>query len=473
MNIKAYGAVDRTTQEIILSDNSRLYRINSTQNPLYYRTQTGIYAPINVQEKKVERGNGGDMVLRKASITTVGFKVADDAYKYLGLRPDCMQDGSEQLEFSIQSIEFDGKAQPVDLSRNQAVSPTLTEIGPLVYVQSLRQRTRQLVKVDRRISSFKIVYQINAVGLVAAIRNDIGEIWFYSKATEEFRFRIRPPYLVGMDGEPHRTTDAVKHSIAVNKDGTMLYIKENAIDLSAIEAPYFIDADTVYSSTADGRIRSTQSSPVAQEAWDYTHDATSGDVVSSSESSAGDATLSYKSMFTFVVYNCRIYRSFFYFSLASLVGRCIAASVSLYGVSSGSTKVGIQKGTQADSLSTADVHAFTGSMWGNTDSWNTSGYNTITLNATGLADADAAIGGNLKMCAREYTYDVLDVLPVAEENNYRNGMYYADQTGTSNDPYMLITLGIAGLKTLNSLTASDIKTINNLAVNYVKSLKGM
>lgn len=471
MGIKAIYPCNRTSQLIVMDDSSQQMRVNSTQNPLYYRTPDDILMPVNVADIKATKVGIGDICLRDASVTSVGFKVANDAYKYIGFRPDCVQDGSEQLEFSIIKIEFDGKAQTIDLSSNTAKTPFLTEIGPLVYVQSTRQGTRQLVKVADVISSFKIVYQLDVTGLDLIERKDIDEFWFYSKRTKDFRFRIVKPYLVNTNGTPHDICGAVRHSLVSNEDGTYTYTKENTIDLIHIDTPYYIDADTVYSTTADGYVKGDagyDADGSAATAWAEAIAITSGTAYSSDNSSVSAVGVDYYA--NGLIYSFNIFRSFFYFSLASVTTTILSASINLFGLTNSNCNVCVQQGTQSDTLAGADINNFSGSSWGNTSSWSTSGYNSITLNSSGLAAATSAIGGTFKVCARDYTYDYANNRPSADKYS---GMYFANNTGTTNDPYLLLTLGPAKLKGLNGLGVEYVKTINGLELSLVKTLSGL
>lgn len=465
MGIKSVYPFNRTSQLIVMDDGTRMMRINTMQNPLYYRNPSDLLLPVNAASKTITSSAAGNICLRSASVASVGFKVSDDAYKYLGLRPDCVQDGSEQLEFSIVTIEFDGKSQAIDLSSNTAKSDYLTEIGPLVYVQSLRQRTRQLIRVENPISSFKIVYQIDITGLKLVRQAD--EFWFYSERTGDFRFKIRKPYLVDINGEPNNTINAVKHTLVENKDGTLTYTKENTIDLSGVKAPYFIDADTVYSTTADGYVSITEARNSAALAWAAVHDAVTGaSVVTNASSSACGLDYTHVDpVYTFI-----LYRSFFYFSIPSLTGTLLTASVNLYGASYAESTICVQQGTQADTLGVADFDSFSGSSWGNSGAWSTSGYNTINLNATGVAATSAASGSTLKVCAREYGHDYPNTVPYTD---YRAGCCYADNSGTSADPYMLLVTGPGGVKSLNGLSVALIKTVNGLAYSSVKTFSGI
>lgn len=462
MEILSITPYDRNTQLIKIKGGGYAYRVNSMQNPLYYLQPSGVYAPTNVASKVISRDRDGkDICLRQASIASAGFKVSDNAYKYFGLRPDCVQDGSEQLEFSIASIEFDGKPQTIDLSRNTAVNSTMTEIGPLVYVQSLRQRTRQLVRVNSPISTFKVTYQLDVTGLKLIVRSDIDEFWFYSAKTGDFRFRIKKPYLVDIFGNPHEKGGAVKHTLTDNKDGTYTYVKENTIDLAEVKTPYFIDADTVYSTTADGSVYSTQDST-----WAALRGATSG-IADNNDANHTSACRAY------MVYgNALLRRSFFYFDLSSKAGTLISASVFIYGLTNGDSNVSIQQGTQSDTLGNADYNNFSGDYWAKTSSWSTSGYNTFALDATGTAAVQTQIGsGIFKVCAREYEHDYADSNPGS--TSYDVGMYYADQADTTYDPYLLAALGPAGCKTINNLAIAYVKTLNSLEISNVKKLSGL
>ena len=65
------------------------------------------------------------------------------------------------------------------------------------------------------------------------------------------------------------------------------------------------------------------------------------------------------------------------------------------------------------------------------ESWNTSGYNDITLNAQALADM--RVDDTLYICLLNYDHDLLDIEPTGLN---RNGIYYANWTGTSRDPHI-------------------------------------
>lgn len=69
-------------------------------------------------------------------------------------------------------------------------------------------------------------------------------------------------------------------------------------------------------------------------------------------------------------------------------------------------------------------------------SWSDSAYNDFALNATGIAAIDGA--GVSKFGFREATYDAPDTTPTDESGVMVIRGYSADQTGTSNDPKLVV-----------------------------------
>ena len=70
-------------------------------------------------------------------------------------------------------------------------------------------------------------------------------------------------------------------------------------------------------------------------------------------------------------------------------------------------------------------------------SWSTTGYNDFVLNASGLAAI--TVTGVSKFGAKETTYDLGGATPTwaADSDNSISG-YFADETGTANDPKLVI-----------------------------------
>ena len=98
------------------------------------------------------------------------------------------------------------------------------------------------------------------------------------------------------------------------------------------------------------------------------------------------------------------------------------------------TVIGLTDGSGAGTL--AGVSGFTYSS--EISTWSTSGYNDIALNSTALSDMVSL--DTFKVCLMNHDNDYLDQDGTSEE---KTGMYYADNTGTSKDPYIDYTPGVA------------------------------
>ena len=148
-----------------------------------------------------------------------------------------------------------------------------------------------------------------------------------------------------------------------------------------------------------------------------------------------------------------IARSFFYFDTSGLPDDCTidAAVLKIYGYGYAESSVSAQKGTQADTLTTADYDSFTGSEYGHV-TWGIGAYNSIIFNAQGETDIDKT--GTTKICTREYAHDYLNVMP--GDDGFFNGCYYAEETGTDKDPYLEVTYTTALSNTApNATSVSD------------------
>ena len=155
-------------------------------------------------------------------------------------------------------------------------------------------------------------------------------------------------------------------------------------------------------------------------------------------------------------------RIFFDFDTSGISVAPSSATLKLYGYSGGTSDVIIIRSTQSASLATSDYEEIynASTELGNSDGsgagslnsisglkysaeisiWSTSGYNSITLNSDALSDMASL--SNFKCCLMNYDYDFLDVAP-SLGTNIRAGIYSSNYTGTSRDPYIDYTAGVA------------------------------
>ena len=157
--------INRNSEKITYDNGEKALRCYTQMNPHYYKDETGNLNPIDLGRVEVATGTIGDINLKSRNIVSLGIRRDDNPEKYLGLRPDETQAlGTEQLEFSIESIDFGGMVIAPDLSRNDIVSINTMDFGNVV-VQHTRQFSRQMVKVAGDISDFTIKYRLDLKGL--------------------------------------------------------------------------------------------------------------------------------------------------------------------------------------------------------------------------------------------------------------------------------------------------------------------
>ena len=438
LEITSQGPVNRHITEYLTTHRGvKQYKCKTLQNPDYYYTGK-IFAPVDVAAQVLSDSNGSfnkPIHFRGKGIRSIGYKSTDDAYKFLGICPDDDQSGDTKLSISVESIEINGKPQTINLRDRLAVSPITTKFGDNLYVQNARQRTRIMIPGDSSTESFRVALRLHLKnGMEIKYRPDLDEYWIYKDGG--FFVRFGKPYLVDSvtmnslqdaDGMPY--PQLVKHSLTEISKGEYLYVKEPTEAFGKVILPtkFLIDADTVYSSTADGYVYHSNAT------WATVHDAATGSGYNSTGSDTSNGIAVFDGIY--------IIRSFCYYSLASLSGTVLSVLENIRGCSTiNEAKVSTQKGTQAEVLAKAEYDSFAGVSYGNTASW-AAAYNVITYNSTGISDVQDALSGVCKTCLREYDHDYLNVTNSGA--SFQNGLYHADYTGTTYDPYLLITMEAA------------------------------
>ena len=210
-------------------------------------------------------------------------------------------------------------------------------------------------------------------------------------------------------------------------------------------------ASTIYATTTDGYVYHTGTN------WNNTHDAATGTSADSNDT-ATHLAIETKSAAVGRSTNYYIRRAYFTFDVSDIDIAPSAATLKIYGYTDGTAQttgdiIAIEGTyTGVGILGTGDFDSFTGytSGWGSGNvtaysseltSWSTSGYNSITLNAT--ARAKMASAGILSIVLMNHDFDYSDVSPLVgrSHNNESNGLYWADNSGTSKDPYITYTSG--------------------------------
>ena len=199
---------------------------------------------------------------------------------------------------------------------------------------------------------------------------------------------------------------------------------------------------TIYADAEDGYVSIFNNTT----SWSSARDATSGTASGDSDASRVAAVRAGKIPGRGGVTNWSVTRSFMFFDTSAISTPLDSCELGIYGVTNGTGVMNVCKATSdISTLTTADFNSITG--WSSGDnlnnvtlytdstvgSWSTSGYNTITLNRAAMDDITS--NNALYICILNHTYDLRDTEPTTG-NEYLNGMYYADNTGTSKDPYI-------------------------------------
>ena len=103
--------------------------------------------------------------------------------------------------------------------------------------------------------------------------------------------------------------------------------------------------------------------------------------------------------------------------------------------------------------------------------WSNSGYNDIALNSTALNDMVSL--DTFRVAVLEYDRDYLDVAPL-DSAFVGAGMYFANNTGTSKDPKIDYTAGVAGYgNAVMGVASANIGKINGVATANIGKVNGV
>lgn len=268
----------------------------------------------------------------------------------------------------------------------------------------------------------------------------------------------RPPFAHDANGE----------RIEISLDKTVLL---EDLNKKAFSYPITIDPTTTYTvSSSDGYAYGDVLRATAQEAWDVAHDAASGEAVSVSSSILRvKASLCYDPPGE-TGYECEMARAFVYFDTSGLPDDCDIDSVvlKLYNdyleEEHGAWTLQIQSGMPTyphDPLVVGDyLYSHYSGNGGTIGSGSiSSGYNSITLSATG--ESWISLTGSTKFCLREQEHDIDDSKPVSPPECTWSGnrwLFYAYEKGNGYWPKLEVTYTSTTAPSVTTQAASDIST---------------
>ena len=486
--------INKCTEKIIEDDGRIAYKAYGPHNPHYYMDKTGSYHSIDVTDTQtITKDSVGVIKLRKKHIVSVGLRTDGNKTKYLGLRLDeTQEDGTHQFEWTINEAIINNTTQSITLNQTSSINNLTTNLGGQV-VQSTRYYTRQMVPVTGSISNFKVKYTLDLTGLQISntkytedttIRNNISSSGTITVGTDYYevdsngffkisdndnnvKFRISEPVLLdsnldviqhisqsvtsGSETYNSYISNSTTHTLKDNGDGTYEYTKYPSDDLLKTQitgSVKYIDATTIYGETdLDGGVLKSGFGVNHATA----HNASSGVSNTGTATDDNDA-LKYKNSFSGVI----IGRIFFGIDTTSI--SVVPASAELRiktktnrgagGIFLEATHTGISNSTYNDFTgweSGFDGDNIGGSGAGDelvkyTDSeffpFAADGaYSEIGLNSTALA----AIAANDTWLTVGLEHDH-DFKNASIGTDVKSGFYFADSSGTSNDPHLYIVL---------------------------------
>ena len=129
------------------------------------------------------------------------------------------------------------------------------------------------------------------------------------------------------------------------------------------------------------------------------------------------------------------------------------------GTGLGSLSTSVTGSTPASntSLATSDYGNVSDTRYAtDISSWNTSGYNTLNFNATGISNVSKT---GITKLAQRFANDVDNSAPTwASSTASNNSLYAAERTGTSEDPKLTVTHDSAGVSPSSSLSPSSSRS---------------
>lgn len=360
---------------------------------------------------------------------SVGFRADKSKEKFFGIR-----DSENQFEISIEKLSLSGKeiqSEITEISNKNNIIEHKIQEGVSLWTSINEVSLKNAIKVDKRQNDFEIKFKIDLKGYKVLNKLKGGEYipekgeFLFSKGSEA-DLRIKQPKMWNDDGVVSQDID---HKLVLEgKD--LFYIKtptkKGRSWLEINRAPFYIDAVIYYGTTSDGYINNSETTT-----WAATRIATDGDGKNDTEN------------FRLFIYhkpgnNVQITRGFLYFDTSDLEGLTVESADLIMYNESGTTKVAVQKGTQADPLTLADFDSFTGDSIGENNALVDSQFNTITISNP---DSNIVKDGYTKLCFRDNLYDYPNIEPAY---GYSGNLIFrsANYAGIDYDPRLELVLSI-------------------------------
>ena len=142
-----YIPINRTSVRVA-EDKVRIYPKNA---PLFYKNSSGNLDNIDLTFRKA-KSSLGEISLMNRGVVSVGKRVGNNPEKVIGIRPDSIQNGDKQLEFSLNSVKINGESQDFNVETDLEIMLRLSKV-------------LQLVKLNKSFSQCEIEFTIHLKGM--------------------------------------------------------------------------------------------------------------------------------------------------------------------------------------------------------------------------------------------------------------------------------------------------------------------
>ncbi len=464
-------------------DGTQTIRCYGHHNPQYYMDSDGNYYDIDLSHtSSLNNENVGNYTLKSKNIHSLGIRQDDNKEKYIGIRPDETQDGSQQFEWTIISASVNGNNVPIDLSKNEFVDDNQTNLGN-VTLFSTRRYSRQMLHYTGSINDFKIEYKIHLTGLkvggskytsstTLSNSNNVSVDTTYYKENDSNKFiildddnnikyRITEPILLDSDFNEVQTSGSV-HTLKDNGDGTYNYTKYPASSSinNITSSVNYIDATTVYAESdgylgANLHFWSSAARSAANTGFTGVHSYTSNYLYAHHYKSTFLGQTYFNNIRTQMKFdtsgitnatNIVLYLNFVNWFDSTNRGIAIMhSSGSNFDAAGGNNPdYGYQTGWNR-------YRPYYGDQGSTNQEWNVaetvgyaSGYQNVTLNSTAVSDINSVDDFQLVILDWETDFACLTGLGftcgTVPDSQYNIEFYSTDYTSTSKDPYLSVTV---------------------------------
>jgi hypothetical protein len=151
------------SSEIVSQDgSSKTHHLYTAQK--FYKNENSEYNRVDLSMADAS-SNVGDISLSNTRVMSLGIRKDSNPEKFVGIRPDQTQSlGTNQLEFTIKKVIYDGVEQDIDLSKNEDIGDNRMDLGSLI-VESTIHSVTQMSKYDGSHKDFIIEYELHLTGM--------------------------------------------------------------------------------------------------------------------------------------------------------------------------------------------------------------------------------------------------------------------------------------------------------------------